>query len=494
MDSSKKGIIFTGAYYLELGRKQGGATRVANYCRQFGWDIEVVDYFPFWSNEQLEDFLKKTVTNDTKFFGFSYTWLHHFIELADKIKMIKEWYPDIKIIIGGQVPYLESLHADYYILGYGEVALGVVLEYAFGNGKVPLHKLHIDGGMIIDAIKLYTSHNLKEYTVEYDERDFITSDDLLTIELSRGCKFACSFCNYPYIGIREDTSRTEESLYNELLQNYKKWGVTKYIIADDTMNDRHEKLIKLRNAVKRLPFEPDFTGYIRLDLIAAHPEQLDILSDCRMWGHFYGIETLNQDAGRIIKKGMDPNRIKDTLLKTREHFLNKIDRYRGTVAMIAGLPKEPVESMNDSNEWLRKNWGDQCVVWHPLQIIKDANGIQAFGANLEKYGFKELSNEFLSEEKYNHYIYNNLISKRKDNTVWWESEYTNYFDMLDLVTEYRKDIYGISNFGILQYMITHGSKEAFDVKIPPYEAFAYEPHNTKSKQHIDKYIAKKLNR
>lgn len=486
------GIIFTGANYLELGRKHGGASRVANYCKQYNWNIEAVDYFPFWNDTQIKDFLSKTVTANTKFFGFSYTWLHHYSKLADRIKMIKEWYPDIKIIIGGQTPYKYSLHADYYILGYGEIALATVLDYEFGNGPMPKHKLHIDGGMIIDGIHTYTSHNLKEYSIEYHENDFITPSDLLTIELSRGCKFACKFCNYPYIGIKEDTSRTEESIYNELLQNYKKWGVTRYIIADDTMNDRHEKLMKLKRVVERLPFDPDFTGYIRLDLVAVHPEQLDILSDCRMWGHFYGIETFNQDAGRVIGKGMDPIRIQDTLLKMREHFLNKLDRYRGTIGMIAGLPKESIDSMHRSNDWLKDNWGDQTAVWNPLQIIQNEDQLQAFGANLEKYGYEKMD-VVVDSERVNHYIKNNLISKRNDDTIWWKNNFTNYFDMIDMVEIFRKDLYGIGNFAIFQYMNSFGN-DALSMRLQPYEVFSYAPHNEKCKKHIETYIIKKLNR
>ena len=56
----------------------------------------------------------------------------------------------------------------------------------------------------------------KDLVVEYEDRDFIQPTDTLTLELSRGCKFACKFCSYNAIGMKGDLTRDMDTLYDEV--------------------------------------------------------------------------------------------------------------------------------------------------------------------------------------------------------------------------------------------------------------------------------------
>jgi hypothetical protein len=488
--NEKHAIIFTGANYLDSGRKGGGATRISNHCKSYGWDIEVVEYFSYWSNDNIKQFLNQNVDlKKTKWIGFSYTWLSNDSSIVEKIRFIKDLYPQLLIIAGGQTPFGVDLSADYYVFGYGEEAVLQILNYEFDNGA-PIQYSNFFSGKYVDGIKKYTSHNLKEYGVSYSKYDFLNSKDLLTIELSRGCKFACKFCSFPYIGIREDTSRSEESIYKELNENYQKWGITRYLIADDTLNDRNEKLIKLRNVVNRLDFTPDFSGYIRLDLYKSHPEHLELLGESRVWGQFYGVETFTHETGKIIGKGMHPDLIKQQLLDTRNYFQKNLGLYRGSVGMIAGLPKESMELMQESHNWYLKNWKDQTVVWHPLQIMKTNGTMQAFGADMAKYGYEEILGPDL--EQMVMYKRKSLMPKPKDTTIFWKNEYTDSYQVINLVNEFRKEPFGVSNWCLWSYFSHFDVDEAMEMKIPPYESFLYEPFNNKAKLSINEYIKKKL--
>ena len=485
------GIIFTGANYLDHGRKGGGAKRIANHMKPYGWDIEVVEYYSFWSDEQIKEFLEKTVIpGTTKFIGFSYTWLSNDWRIEQKIKYIKSLYPDLLYLVGGQTPFETDLGVDYYIFGYGEEAIKHVLQYEFQGGPPVIHKIHF-GGRYVDGIHTYTSHNLREYGISWDEHDHLTSKDVLTIELSRGCKFACKFCNFPYIGMRDDTSRTEESIYRELNENYEKWGITNYLVADDTFNDRNEKMIKLRDAVKRLDFKPNFSGYIRLDLLKAHPEHLEILGETNFWGQFYGIETFNHESGKIIGKGQDPEITKQLLLNTREYFNKHVGRFRATASMIAGLPKEPLSKIEESHKWYLENWTDQTVVWHPLQIVETAGTMQAFGKDLARFGYERIDppkDDLILKD----WLSKSLSVKLKEETVFWKNEHTNSYEVTDLCYQYRQDEFAISNWALLSYFSNWNEDEAMKLKMPPYEVYAYEPYQKASKAMIDSYIQKKL--
>ncbi|MFN9961249.1 MAG: hypothetical protein ACK55I_49865, partial [bacterium] len=111
------GIIFVGVNYPDSARKGGGATRISNFCKPHGWNIDVVEYFPFWSESQLALFLSKEITPSSKFIGFSYTWLSQYKGFSERVKFIKDLYPNLLIIVGGQTPFQENLYADYYVYG-----------------------------------------------------------------------------------------------------------------------------------------------------------------------------------------------------------------------------------------------------------------------------------------------------------------------------------------------------------------------------------------
>lgn len=483
------GIIFTGVNYFDVARKSGGATRIENFCRPYGWSIDIVDYFPFWTKEQLENYLKKTVADRTKFIGFSYTWLSQYNNFQERVDFIKSLYPKLKIIVGGQTPFTTDLGADYYVYGYGEEAMVKILEHEFNKKLPPIYTKHF-GGRYIDGIHNVPSHNLREYGNSYRDQDFLIPSDVLTIELSRGCKFSCKFCNYSFIGMKEDTSRSEESIYKELNENYQRWGITNYAIADDTLNDRNEKLIKLRNVVNRLSFKPNFTAYVRIDLIHAHPEHLELLSEAGVWGHYYGIETFNHESGKIIGKGLNPEIVKNLLLDTRDYFQKYNDKYRGTISMIAGLPKESIGQMIESHEWLIKNWEDQCFIWYALHIVKSKGSLQAFGENLSKFGYITIDPP--DDKLFDDLLKKSLITKFKEETVYWKNGCTNIYDVLNLVWEFRKKPVGLSNYALWSYLKLFDHIEAMNIKLPPYEVFLYDEYVKRAEISIREYINKKL--
>jgi radical SAM superfamily enzyme YgiQ (UPF0313 family) len=307
--------------------------------------------------------LKDHINENTRWIGISYTWLtteKDIKAIREIVAFVKSLNPNILIIAGGQTPYEHDLNADYYIYGYAEYALLKVLDYEFNNGTPLIYDKKFDG-KYVDAFHNHAAYSLKDYNTSYQENDFLEIGDVLSIEFSRGCKFKCDFCTFPFIGIKEDTSTSEEMLYRELMTNYEKWGIKTYYVADETINDRVEKLIKIKNVVNRLPFKPDFTGFTRADLFRSHPEKIELMAEARIWGQYYGVETFNHESGKAIGKGLNPDYVKESILNVRDYFLKHVGKYRGTISMIAGLPHETVASMRESQQWLLDNWSDQSV-------------------------------------------------------------------------------------------------------------------------------------
>ena len=453
------GIILAGFYDHSRSifhNRSPGAYKIADHCRRLGWEIEVVDYASHWDCDNLINYVSKIIEkNNSKWLGISYTWLWQWPDLTKFLKAIKNSYPNLILIAGGQASYNEDLDCHWYVFGYAEDAITKILDYEFNNG-LPLMYTKLFSGKYVNAVHNYPSFNTKEYSVRYATNDFLTDKDVLSLELSRGCKFKCNYCSYPFIGIKEDTSTTEDHLYRELNENYEKYQIKNYIIADDTPNDRIEKLIKLSNVVRRLDFKPNFSGFLRADLITAHPEQIELLAEARLWAHYYGIETFNHRAGKSIGKGQHPDKTKETLLTIKDYFNKNLGYYRGTIGLIAGLPYEGLESLKSTQDWCEENWKDQHWIWWPLQIAMDKDSLSAFGRDFKKFGYRPLSVENYTAD---------FVHKNTKNNFLWESEYTSIVEVenfcVDMASKFKTRL---DSFAVASYVPFFGEKNSLTIE------------------------------
>lgn len=447
---------------LEIKRRTMGAYKIANCLERTGWRATVVDWVSAWSQQELEEYLDSVVQSDTQLFGISYTWLtpEYAQELVAKLQ---RRYPGIKTLVGGQQFVQHDLGADLYMYGYAESALESVINYWFAGGELPkgMRPIELGGAQLIDCNADYPAMDLGDYGVTYRPDDYIQPTEQLTVELSRGCRFACKYCNYAFLGVKQDTSTAHELLRAELVRNYREWGTTNYIIADDTLNDRDSKLEMLAEVVESLDFEPNFASFIRIDLTVSKPKQLSLLSRARVWAHFYGVETFDAAAGKAVSKGMSPDKIKQGLIDMRKHMLDELGLYRGSLGMIAGLPGETPESWRASEQWLLDNWVDQNWTWWPLEISTEDNlaTVSEFSREWSKNGYSEMQDQ--SRINYVKDVFlrqkNHIQHKYDHKTLYWQHNAADLKDAVDFV-QWHNNLQvelghpnKIPNFHILNY-------------------------------------------
>lgn len=435
-----KAIIFNG-YGLgqPSAERAGGGYRIATHLRKLSWDVEVVDYLVHWPFDDLVRlFDLRYNQGKISWVGFSSTWNFRHPNLINLCFYIKKTYPDVKIIIGGNTNFNIDVKADYYVYGFGEYAIEAILKYEFGNGPKPTGRPHWSG-WAIDALSFYPAWPLADYTSEYEERDYLQPDDVVTIELSRGCRFKCKYCNFPVLGVKEDTSMTEEKIYSYLMTMHERWGIKNYNIADETINDRNSKLEKLSGAVRRCRFEPNFGGFVRLDLFNSHPEQIELMAESRIWGQFYGIETFNHRTGKIIGKGLNPEINKQLLLDVRDYMCKHVGVYRGTASFITGLPYETPDDLSNTYSWLCKNWVNENWIFWVLTIPQEQSfRLSAFGEDFTKYGYQRMTSEEITQYgtvTEDFLGYQQCLLNMLDQ-VTWKNEYGNYFTFNELAEKY----------------------------------------------------------
>ena len=431
-------VIFTGINSnLTFGAiRSPGPYRIAHWLRQHNWDVEIVDFVNFWPLYFLKIWCKQNILKNTKFIGLSFLFSDKNLISLDFILWIKKTYPHLKIISGGPDPYpFYHQYIDYIISGYGENAVLELLGYLFSNGKRPKFIIG-PKTKIIDANKFYSAYPLSSYAIKYQDRDYLQPHEWLGIEIGRGCMFSCAFCSYPVIGVKTDHTRNAEDFKEELIENYTRFGISKYVVSDETFNDRTEKITKFANVVQFLDFNPIFSGYIRADLLTSRVEDRHELLRMNFLIHFYGIETFNYSTGKIIGKGMNPNKLKDGLLEAKNFFLsNNTKKYRGQISLIIGLPEESRQSIYNTKDWLLNNWTDQSFVAGRYELGSDIelyDNKSKIQKNLQKYKY-----ELLSKEEIKFKTLEPQIDLDTTHALLWKTKHMNIFEADEMEKEFN---------------------------------------------------------
>jgi radical SAM superfamily enzyme YgiQ (UPF0313 family) len=346
--------------------------RVATYLREKSWDAEVIDFTAFWKLEELQELVRSRVSNKTVMFCFGTAFLNPWSPyLNEFIAWLKQEYPNIATVVGGQNALVtKAENIDYWVDSYGENAVLALCRYLIGTLGEPLK---IDTSFVdkkvIRGLHHYPSTPLDSYLVDYEERDFMMPWECPQIETARGCMFNCSYCNFPLLGQSKDVSVSKEQFKKQIQLGYEKWGIKNWRVMDETFNDRPEKLRKYAEAVDELDYDIWMCGFARGDLVVSHQDHWDAYVRLGFLGHSMGIETFNKEAGKLVRKGMDPDKIKQGLLDFQAYTdVHAPKRYRANIQMICGIPGETFESWYDSLNWLNTHWNRQSASAHILEV------------------------------------------------------------------------------------------------------------------------------
>lgn len=355
-----------------------GPYKISHWIDKFGYSSQVIDFATYLTAEELYKATKKFITSETKVLAISTTFLatntepwsdgtlsafpEHVLKVA---KYLKKEYPNIKFVLGGYSS--EHLHAgglfDATIMSYTDASEDIFLEYLdflFDKGTEPEFKLitkyfNASG----KPRKHYFTAKNKVYSIEVDDFKFtkqhaVLPGEALPLDISRGCIFACRFCNYPHLGkSKTDYIRGMEYVKEELIYNYENFGTTNYMILDDTFNETPVKMDAFYKMVESLPFKINYTAYLRADLIQRFPESAHILKESGLWGAFHGLESLHPHASNLVGKAWSGKHAKDFIPKLYH------DMWKGEVpqllSFIMGLPKETFDDMKGTVKWFKEN-------------------------------------------------------------------------------------------------------------------------------------------
>lgn len=366
-------ILFTDIADTPGYGKYAGTYKVATEIRKAGYSCQVIDHFSFYTQTQLCQIANKFCTSETVLVGFSATLMEKRIngqvlnfgrplkEFTEFTDFIKSKNPKIKICVGGARVTLTSHwpNVDFVILNKGDNAIIALLQHLTADRDLKI--IARTPTKIIDGNDYFYSQDQFHHSmIRYETQDIIFPGESLPVEIARGCIFKCAFCRFDLIGKKSgDWQKSATVIRDELCANHDRWGTTHFMFTDELINESLEKMRMIHSVMTSLPFTASYTSYARLDLIWRYPEMRELLLESGAGSLAFGIETLNDVAGKRIGKGLGQEKIKETLQYCHELWR---DRIIISSNFIVGLPGEDHNSIWRTVDYLVS---DDC----PLDVF-----------------------------------------------------------------------------------------------------------------------------
>jgi len=345
-----------------------GLLSIASYLSQYGYKVEILDLM---GDKHDLDSLKKVIfKNEFKVVGISNLFYCTMESTLEYASMIKQFSPDIKIIVGGThlpeivhiLPYEVIKNIDFIVKGEGEIPMLLILKCLEQNVNLcNIPNIYINNRK---AKKFIFTFPQKLYLKMLPEVDYEIYPHFqkhpIVIEIDRGCPFNCEFCiKSPYFRIK-----SFKKLRNEFQKVFNAKDATKkeinIIIASNTFGLNKRFTLKLLDLLvnyrKKYDFRwgaqtrPDifYTNYLYNDA-----KILEKLVSSGLKSLSLGLESASPRILSLMNKTKNPIKyIKDA--EKTICILNKYDSIycRPNFIIYAG---ENFDSVNDTFKFLYRN-------------------------------------------------------------------------------------------------------------------------------------------
>lgn len=296
--------------------------------------------------------------------GFSITSSFQFLAACEMASILKQIYPQCKLVFGGSCAdlFMRSAYPnkkeiyqffDYVLIGEGETALTRLVEHI--EGKIDVENIpnlvsigsdntvHVKDSIIENVLSLPTP--------DYDGLDlslYMAPDTILPYQSSRGCHYGyCAFCNHDEKYRHNYRSKQVKKVVDEMLILHRKYNVNYFQFVDEAIRPDCFKLIVEEMSLHKEFKEIKWFFYSRVSReYTAELIQLAKKNGCEMV--MFGIESFNQRLLNFIKKGISADTSRYCLKLFHE---NGIKTYAW---LMSALPSETIEEAKEDFNQLTK--------------------------------------------------------------------------------------------------------------------------------------------
>ena len=134
MNENMFGIVFGDSFFYHgwpraAISRSTGSHRIATLMRKRGVDVQVVDFFNSWNDDELASFVSKFPKIDFIGLGLGLSMLET-NKVNTLISKVKELHPSVRIVAGGSnVLDNQDNGVDLFFKGFTEGAIDEIIEY-----------------------------------------------------------------------------------------------------------------------------------------------------------------------------------------------------------------------------------------------------------------------------------------------------------------------------------------------------------------------------
>jgi hypothetical protein len=283
----------------------------------------------FVINSSVQTIAEQILEKKPKIIGIAvYIW--NAFDIGELVRIIKKVSPDTIVVLGGPEVSYTPLRvnfdmADYIICGEGEVSFyNLCRELLNGNCTQArtIHSPKVD---------------FESIALPYDDyTDFDIKNRHIYVENARGCPFECEFC---LSSIETKMRYLDINIFLDEIEKLWQRGARSFKFIDRTFNIK----ISYAKAILNYFLAKQEDYFLHFEVIPDNfPEELRDLIKQFKAGCLQlevGIQTLNLDVAKEIRRNLKLDKIKDNL-----KFLSQETHAHMHIDLIIGLPSESIES------------------------------------------------------------------------------------------------------------------------------------------------------
>jgi radical SAM superfamily enzyme YgiQ (UPF0313 family) len=347
-------------------------------------------------------------------------------------KIAKQINPKIKIIVGGVHPtmngskVLECEDIDFLSIGEGEITIVELLNALKKNEDLN----SVSGIVFRDNGKIITTKP-QTYVEDLDTLDFpLTHAPKVLKDFekypkeafgyifgSRGCPYACTFCESKSMWTRKVRYRSPENIIAEL-KLMQKYGIHKVNFDDDTFGISKKNIKAINHLMHKEVPDMAYT----CETVVQLAKDEDVVKDMKYGGctaTFVGIESGNNEMLKKIKKTQTTEECVAAIKNLRKHGIES------HAFIMVGFPEETEQTFKETMDFIPKLNPDGVIfsIFTPypgsdifneckdkgiiegdfdLVLYNHQSPLNCFTRNIPKERFYELrENAFKFVDKYN---------------------------------------------------------------------------------------------
>jgi radical SAM superfamily enzyme YgiQ (UPF0313 family) len=311
------------------GTEPLGLEYVLAIAKQENWDVKLFDNVMFRTRQEMEDAIEEYDPDIAGFTVFDNS-RNACLRLAKKIKQ-----NDIIILFGGYHPsacpeIVLTPEVDFVITGEAEEPLKIFLQN-YQNKEVLRRSENIsfeeDGVVVLERVvgRYYMPASIrpvrnetylrqKENTLNYPAPSEQTG--LAHLLMKKGCKNQCIYCSSAGMYGQETVKRDMEDILDEV-EELKEKDVNLIIVDDLNFTADEESVREFCSGMKRRKIKGIYFE-VMSNVATTTLEMLEELYAAGVRRVGYGIESLDPNVQRFIRKGVPIRHLKSLLDRSKE--------------------------------------------------------------------------------------------------------------------------------------------------------------------------------